>query len=56
LFQQQIKSTLAANQIRSMVVPLTDGENITFLARFYALTENYNGGEYESDVNFLEND
>jgi hypothetical protein len=39
-----------------MEVPLTDGQILRFQSRLRSLTENYNGGEYERVVNFLEKD
>jgi len=56
LFQKRIESTIEEPKTLSMEVPLIDGQIIRFHSRLRSLIENYNEGEYESDVNSLGND
>ncbi len=53
LFLKQIKSRIEEPIIRNITVPLTDGQILYFLGILHDLNDNYQGGEYELDVNFF---
>ncbi len=56
LFKNRLKSTIESPEIRNIEVPLTDGQILRFRTTLRSLADNYQGGEYERDVNLLEKD